>query len=141
MADQTDDRDLHLQILEAIDEGEFPPGARLLETDLAARFGRPGLHLSQRAEQWMLHDYPWPGNLRQVRNVLERSLVLAEGDELDPEPPADAEEVRPRPLLEVEREEILRALAYTRGHQGNAADLLGISRKPLWEKRKRYGIP
>ena len=34
-----------------------------------------------------------------------------------------------------------RALAYTRGHQGQAADLLGISRKALWEKRKRYGIP
>jgi DNA-binding NtrC family response regulator len=49
--------------------------------------------------------------------------------------------VVPRPLLEVEKEQIRNALAYTRGHQGQAADLLGISRKALWEKRRRYGIP
>ena len=46
----------------------------------------------------------------------------------------------PRPLEVVEEEEIRRALAYTRGHQGEAARLLGISRKGLWQKRKRYGI-
>ena len=39
------------------------------------------------------------------------------------------------------RDEILKALAYTRGHQGRAASLLGISRKALWEKRRRLGIP
>ena len=43
--------------------------------------------------------------------------------------------------LEVEKEQIRNALAYTRGHQGHAAELLGISRKALWEKRRRYGIP
>ncbi|MCM2269884.1 MAG: hypothetical protein NDJ75_07270 [Thermoanaerobaculia bacterium] len=36
---------------------------------------------------------------------------------------------------------IRRALAAARGHQGRAAEILGISRKNLWEKRKRYGIP
>jgi DNA-binding NtrC family response regulator len=41
----------------------------------------------------------------------------------------------------MEMDAIRKALAYTRGHQGRAADLLGISRKALWEKRKRYGIP
>ncbi len=85
--------------------------------------------------------YPWPGNLRQVRNLLERALILAGAGELDPEPPDGAGEPRPRTLLEVERQEILRALAYTRGHQGRAAELLGISRKALWQKRKRLGIP
>lgn len=108
--------------------------------DLAARFERPGLALSERARRWMI-DYSWPGNLRQVRNVLERALVLTAHDVLDPDPPADAEAAPPRPLVEVERREILRALAYTRGHQGDAAQALGISRKALWEKRKRYGIP
>ena len=47
----------------------------------------------------------------------------------------------PESLQEVERRQIMRALAYTRGHQGKAADLLGISRKTLWEKRRRLGIP
>jgi DNA-binding NtrC family response regulator len=113
--------------------------AHLLD-DLAERFGRPGLELSPRAQAW-IRDHPWPGNLRQLRNTLERSLVLSGGTVLDPEPSEDVAEARPRPLLEIEKEEIRRALAYTRGHQGQAADLLGISRKALWEKRKRYGIP
>ncbi len=108
--------------------------------DLAFRFGRPELQLSPSARSWML-EYPWPGNLRQLRNLLERSLVLSEGGLLDPPPPEGSLEVKPRPLLEMEIDAIRNALAYTRGHQGKAADLLGISRKALWEKRKRYGIP
>lgn len=111
----------------------------LLE-DLAVRFGRPGLELSPGARAWML-DHSWPGNLRQLRNVLERGLILAADGPIDPPPPEGATEGRPKPLLEMEKEMIRNALAYTRGHQGQAADLLGISRKALWEKRKRYGIP
>ena len=42
---------------------------------------------------------------------------------------------------EVEKNQILRALAYCRGRQGRAAEIRGISRKTLWEKRQRYGIP
>ena len=53
----------------------------------------------------------------------------------------EQENGRPRPLAEVERREIERALAWTRGHQGRAAELLGISRKTLWQKRRRYGLP
>jgi DNA-binding NtrC family response regulator len=110
-----------------------------LLSDLAVRFGRPNLELAPGARAWML-DHSWPGNLRQLRNVLERGLILAGEGTGDP-PPEGAPEGRPRPLLEVEKEMIRNALAYTRGHQGQAADLLGISRKALWEKRKRYGIP
>jgi len=109
-------------------------------TDLGERFGHPGTGLAPRARAWML-EHPWPGNLRQLRNTLERGLILAEGRAVDPPPPEGLLETRPRPLLEVEKEQIRNALAYTRGHQGRAAELLGISRKALWEKRKRYGIP
>lgn len=111
-----------------------------LLSDLGERFGRPGLELAPRARAWML-EHPWPGNLRQVRNVLERGLILAGDAQIDPSAPDGGSEGRPRPLLEVEKELIRGALAYTRGHQGKAADLLGISRKALWEKRRRYGIP
>jgi len=107
--------------------------------DLGERFGRPGVRLSVAARDWM-GDYNWPGNLREVRNVLERALLIEESNRLDPKPPASVS-AKPRALAEVERDEIFRALAYTRGHQGKAANLLGISRKTLWEKRKRYGIP
>ncbi|HEX3553047.1 MAG TPA: sigma 54-interacting transcriptional regulator [Thermoanaerobaculia bacterium] len=116
---------------------------RLLDhllADLGERFGVREPVLTPRARAWMI-DYAWPGNLRQLRNALERGLILAEGP-IDPPPPEGGpDEARPRPLLEVEKEQIRNALAYTRGHQGRAAELLGISRKALWEKRKRYGIP
>jgi DNA-binding NtrC family response regulator len=112
----------------------------LLE-DLAERFDRPGLTLAPGARAWML-EHPWPGNLRQLRNVLERGLILLTADgPIDPPAPEGSTEGRPRPLLEVEQELIRKALAYTRGHQGRAAELLGISRKALWEKRRRFGIP
>ncbi len=86
-------------------------------------------------------EYSWPGNLRQVRNVLERAIIATPaGRPLDPEPPPDGE-ARPEPLTAVEKRHIEAVLAYTRGHQGRAAEVLCISRKTLWEKRRKYGIP
>ena len=111
-----------------------------LLADLAERFDRPGLAVTPEARAWML-DHPWPGNLRQLRNALERGLILSGDGPIDPPAPEGSTEGRPRPLLEVEQELIRKALAYTRGHQGRAAELLGISRKALWEKRRRFGIP
>jgi DNA-binding NtrC family response regulator len=121
----------------------------LLDTmlaDLGERFGRPGLALAPAARTWML-EHAWPGNLRQLRNALERGLILGGAGAIDPPrqldwPAAlDAAGHPPRPLVEVESEHIRATLAHTRGHQGRAAALLGISRKALWEKRRRYGIP
>ena len=86
-------------------------------------------------------EYSWPGNLRQLRNLLERELVLRPRGALDPEPPSGSGVERPESLEELERRHIQRTLAYTRGHQGKAAELLGISRKALWETRRRYGLP
>jgi DNA-binding NtrC family response regulator len=125
---------------------ELPAIARRLAADLAERFGRPAPEIAPRALDWIA-SHRWPGNLTELRAVLERELILAagpagEGLLLDPEPPAGAlADPPPRPLSAVEAEEIRRALAHTRGHQGRAAELLGISRKALWQKRKRYGIP
>ena len=114
--------------------------AALLE-DLTVRLERPPLDVSDPSLAWM-EQYPWPGNLRQLRNVLERALIHHRGQgDLSVDPPEDAESSRPSTLLETERREILKALAYTRGHQGKAAELLGISRKALWEKRRRHGLP
>ncbi len=111
-----------------------------LLADLAERFSRPGLELVPGALAWML-EYSWPGNLRELRNTLERAAVIAPTSRLDPPRPEGLAAGRPRPLQEVEQEEIRRALAYTRGRQTQAAALLGISRKALWEKRKRLGLP
>jgi DNA-binding NtrC family response regulator len=119
---------------------DLPSICDALLAELSRRFSRPVPRLGERSRKWMA-DYGWPGNLRQVRNVLERALIVTGGDEIDPPPPRDAGAERPVKLVDLEREHIRRTLAYTRGHQGRAAELLGISRKALWEKRKRYGIP
>jgi DNA-binding NtrC family response regulator len=107
--------------------------------DLGRRFERPGLSIAPEAMEWM-RRYSWPGNLRQLKNVLERQLVLQTTPQLNPEPPGDSTGERPRRLRDAELDELRKALAYTRGHQGRAAALLGISRKSLWEKRRRFGI-
>ena len=107
--------------------------------DLEQRFGKDRLEVTPTARDWM-NDYSWPGNLRELRNVLERSLITQGTGPLNP-PCPDRHGGRPEPLREMEKRQILRALAYTRGHQGKAARLLGISRKTLWEKRRRYEIP
>jgi DNA-binding NtrC family response regulator len=107
--------------------------------DLRRRFDRPELEIDPEAMEWM-RRYSWPGNLRQLKNVLERQLVLQTTTRLNPEAPGDSSGERPRRLRDAELDELRKALAYTRGHQGRAAALLGISRKSLWEKRRRFGI-
>ena len=120
--------------------GDVLPLAEMMLADLTERFGRPRVGLSDRAGEW-LPAADWPGNLRQLRNVLERALLSTHGDRLDPEPPDEAAGRVPQSLERMEVAAIRAALAYTRGHQGRAAKVLGISRKNLWEKRKRYDIP
>lgn len=110
-----------------------------LLADLKNRFGFDRLEVSPAARAWM-EDYDWPGNLRELRNVLERSAIAAGGGTLDPARP-DRAGGAPESLEVIEKRQIQKALAYTRGHQGRAAEILGISRKTLWEKRRRLGIP
>jgi DNA-binding NtrC family response regulator len=118
---------------------ELPAVVELLLADLGERFARRAT-LAPAALEWM-RDYAWPGNLTQLRHLLERELILADGDRLDPRPPADLAGLRPQTLAQLEVDHLRRTLAYTRGHQGRAAEILGISRKALWEKRRRHGLP
>lgn len=123
--------------------GDFPHLVARILDDLGRRFGRPGLRLAPAATEWM-RSYDWPGNLRQLKNTIERQMLLSAGETLDPEPPPELARFRPTQVLslaEAEKRAILAALQASRGHQGEAAKLLGVSRKGLWEKRKRYGIP
>jgi two-component system response regulator AtoC len=102
----------------------------------------------------LMDRYPWPGNVRELENAVQRALALRGGAaELAREHllPLDdrwrgATEVQTelRSLREVlrsaEEQHLRRALAATGGHRTQTAELLGISRKVLWEKLKDHGI-
>ena len=98
-----------------------------------------------------LENYVWPGNVRELKGVIERAGLMAPGACIErehlPGPILDSPSVafrlgsENRPTLaEVERDYIERTLRYARGNQTRAAKILGISRKALWEKRRRYGM-
>ncbi|HVS15325.1 MAG TPA: sigma 54-interacting transcriptional regulator [Thermoanaerobaculia bacterium] len=120
--------------------GDLAVAAPAILEDLRRRYGRGELRLAEEDLDWM-RGYSWPGNLRQLRNLLERAVVLQQQGELRVARPGEGSRERPGTLHEVEARAIRDALSYTRGHQGRAAELLGISRKGLWEKRKRHRIP
>jgi DNA-binding NtrC family response regulator len=91
----------------------------------------------------------WPGNIRQLRNTVERALVVTRGPllsvgDLPPEPPsgpdaAPAFEIRLGSRIDVvEKELIVRTLDLTEGNKARAAEILGISLKTLYNRLERY---
>jgi DNA-binding NtrC family response regulator len=98
-----------------------------------------------------LRGYPWPGNVRELRATIERAALLAEGERIEPralpaallDSPQTLWEGRARQptLKDLEQAYIRHVLERSEGNQTRAAQVLGISRKALWEKRRRYGIP
>ncbi len=94
-----------------------------------------------------LRNYSWPGNIRELRNVIERSAILSTGEVLGIEHLPDSIIPRTPPVelgspvsLEViEENHIRRVIASTKSLQ-EAADILGIDQATLWRKRKEYGI-
>jgi two-component system response regulator AtoC len=94
---------------------------------------------------------PWPGNVREMENVLTRAVVLAPGDVLLaehlPELPAVGPSAQQAPgpaaittLAEAEKDLIRRVLVQTGGHRGKSCELLGISRPTLERKLRKYGL-
>jgi len=130
--------------------------------NFSQRFSKPLVGLTPGAER-LLADATWDGNVRQLRNVIERACILAEGDfvgegdlsgsmqeqRLVPAataPPgginggAARNDSNPAPLIEVEREHIIRTLQQVRGNKAVAARLLGISRRAFYRQLERHGL-
>ena len=129
--------------------GDVPVLVRRLMAELADGSER-ALPAISRSAMALLSSHDWPGNVRELRHVLERAVMAAEGPTIEADDLAGvalsperiaAGETSQRPTLdELERRYIGFVLQETKGNQSRAASVLGISRKALWEKRKRYGI-
>ncbi len=117
------------------------PLAHTFMTDARDRYDRPAAQFSKEFNQALL-DCAWPGNLRQLRNTIDHSVVFGPNRELGiedlPEEIISFRSVRPSQEL---NGDVLRAmLKRTRGNRSDAAELLGIGRTTLWRIMKREGI-
>jgi len=130
--------------------------------ELTERHGRGPVAVDPEAQQRLL-AYDWPGNIRELQNVLERALVLAEQDVIGPEhlpaevrpgggaadtPVPDADRSAAAPvasallsLEEIERRHVMRVLEATGGNREEASRILGISRRTLTRMVQRWGLP
>jgi DNA-binding NtrC family response regulator len=129
---------------------DIEPLARACLRDACLQLDRAPVRLTRRAGE-ALRSHSWPGNVRQLRHVLERALLSSPAAVIDVEQlPLDlfddteacfGRDARDRPTLqEVERKYIELVLRQARGNQTEAARILGISRKALWQKRRRFGL-
>jgi NtrC-family two-component system response regulator AlgB len=104
-----------------------------------AGFTREALHA--------LGAYSWPGNIRELSNVIERAAIICRTDRVGMDclpanfvPEGAAPGIGdPVPLEKIEEQHIRRILASTKSLQ-EAADILGIDQATLWRRRKKYGI-
>ena len=94
----------------------------------------------------LLQNYSWPGNLRQLKNIVNRATLLAQGSfitvaELDlPRTEQTSSPLQPLYDRNDEKKRILDALKHTGNNKSKAAALLGIDRKTLYNKLKQYGV-
>jgi DNA-binding NtrC family response regulator len=131
---------------------DIAPLARAFLKNACTVAGREPARLTRQALDLLIR-YPWPGNVRELKHVIERAVLEmdAQKREIDTADlpielladPASYMGSGPddRPTLEeLEKRYIELVLRETRGRQTDAARRLGISRKALWEKRKRYNL-
>jgi Nif-specific regulatory protein len=124
---------------------------------LAGCMGKGEVGLSRDAREVLL-AHPWPGNIRELQNAVERALIMSDGGLITAAQlgvPSRMERTaatrQPReapsspitsdfPLPEVEKRLVLDALSKAKGNKSKAANLLGITRSQLYTRMKRFGI-
>jgi DNA-binding NtrC family response regulator len=95
----------------------------------------------------LLQQHLWKGNTRELRNVLERASILAEGSEILPEhlpyeiQKQDSTNADNLSLVSVERNHIQKVLQHTNGNKTKTAEYLGIGLTTLYRKMEEYHIP
>jgi len=130
---------------------DIPKLAAAFLTQFGNELGKGEMFLTDEAAQ-LLRDSEWRGNVRELRNIVERAAVLAVSNEIDAhqmrsllprvsEEAAESEDLDlAAAVSEVERKTILRALAATGDNKAEAASRLGIGERTLWTKLKRHGL-
>jgi Nif-specific regulatory protein len=105
--------------------------------------GKPGIGLAAEARERLLR-YHWPGNVRQLRSLIDHAVSIAAGAQIEASelllPPAVAADISSLRIEDWERHLIAEALARTGGNVPQAASLLGIGRATLYRKCEEYGI-
>lgn len=127
---------------------DIPLLARRFVDGFAASMGKRVSGFSPDAES-MLIEWPFPGNVRELKNLVERAVALCDGQRIEvhdlfpeavPQPDPRGYASLREAVEAAEQEAIRNSLARCGGAVGLAAEALNISRKSLWEKMRRYGI-
>jgi len=136
---------LHVPALRERIADIVPLAEHLLER-LSVVHGRTGISFSDAARK-ALASYDWPGNVRELKNAVERAVIFAKNPVLEPEDLPESIRTAGssataglRSLEDIERETIHKTLEATRYKITRAAEILGISRKTLLDKRNKYGL-
>ncbi len=121
------------------------PMAEHILRQASRRLGKRIAGFSNEAQE-LLRGYPWPGNIRELQNVIERAAILCREGRIAPTHlnlaphPSTQAVVGPKTLRDLEHEAILAALAANEGNRRKAAEQLGIGLRTLYARLKEYGI-
>ncbi|UMY66687.1 MULTISPECIES: sigma-54 dependent transcriptional regulator [unclassified Flavobacterium] len=126
-------------------KGDIVPMAAFLLAEKAMKYEMPALTFAPENLEW-LERYPWPGNIREMENKIERAVILSDGSPISVRDldildfvPVEAEETETG-LSGLERNAIERALAKHGGNVSRTAEELGLSRGALYRRLEKYGI-
>lgn len=124
---------------------DIPPLVLAFVEEFCTRMGKQVLKIPRRALE-VLERHHWPGNIRELRNVIERGVILSAGDTLHLAVPGDRELLvrEPTTLAEIQQQHILKTLERTawriKGPRG-AAQILGLKPGTLYSRMRKLGIP
>jgi two-component system NtrC family response regulator len=133
--------------------GDIPLLAEHFVRGFAGSYGRSNLAIRREALEW-LRGQPWPGNIRQLRQVIERAVLVSSSDELGVADfkalselgSGESEEVRTLPAVgsmtldEIEKAMIVKCMAHYEGNVSRVAEALGLSRAALYRRFEKYGL-
>jgi DNA-binding NtrC family response regulator len=123
---------------------DIPLIAKYFLTKYAQSMNKNVIDFSPQALE-MIGEYDWPGNIREVRNVVERAMVVAKGNQIQVEDlsfafPSQSAPIASESLEDVEKRHIEKILNQTRGNIAQAAEILKLSRLTIYNKIEKYHL-